>query len=711
MNVAHIPRTSHQTMVPTAESAQQGAETGASDRAGKPRLPPPAAVPTQDGPYGLRFDFNDGCRVMLPDNGRAWRVRMSDRETGNVLFDVDLRAGHVNSSKRYFVPFRLEVWSQDERLLCHDYDASERDVLIQFPVGTIGDIIGWISYAVKFKDRHGCRLTCAMGETLIPLFQGAYPDITFVTHEAVQAERFYATYSVALFFDDAELVYQPCDFRQVGLHRHAAYVLGVDPAEQPPRLAVADDSRPIAEPYVCISVQATTQCKHWNNPEGWDRTVAFLRARGYRVICIDQHPVRAYGSYRTQIPAGAEDQTGDRPLLERARWLRHAALFVGLSSGLSWLAWAAGIPVVLISGFSHPVNEFTTPYRVINYHACNGCWNDRSHRFDHKDFLWCPRLKGTPRQFECTRLITPEHVVATLLRIPGLRGGQPSDAQARPSTEDDARERPPGDAKPDRLLGTHPPRMRSGDEPLAISTLLAGDCGDVHHGGLAVGLTVGAGSMLDQAAAQIAAGDRAATSGDVATALEYYKQSAAMVRTLTEADPDHVGFQRKFSVTLNRIGAILFVQRDLERAQAAYAASLAVTQRLHAAQPNNSAFKQDLVWCHALLADVLAAQDRHQEAFDHRRANAALTTQMAALAPTDPTLQRALVTSYQNLADALVALGNYDGALAAYRVSLGLIQRALSVNAQDAAWNQLYTTLLQRIRTALQIQRQAAPPS
>jgi autotransporter strand-loop-strand O-heptosyltransferase len=44
---------------------------------------------------------------------------------------------------------------------------------------------------------------------------------------------------------------------------------------------------------------------------------------------------------------------------------------VGLSSGLSWLAWAAGTPVVMIAGFTHPTNEFATPYRVINYHACN----------------------------------------------------------------------------------------------------------------------------------------------------------------------------------------------------------------------------------------------------------------------------------------------------------------------------------------------------
>jgi len=100
--------------------------------------------------------------------------------------------------------------------------------------------------------------------------------------------------------------------------------------------------------------------------------------------------------------------------------LRHAEFFVGLSSGLSWLAWAAGIPVVMISGFTHPVNEFATPYRVINYHTCNSCWNDPAHRFDHQDFLWCPRHASTPRQFECTRLITAEQVTQTIRSIPGF---------------------------------------------------------------------------------------------------------------------------------------------------------------------------------------------------------------------------------------------------------------------------------------------------
>jgi autotransporter strand-loop-strand O-heptosyltransferase len=382
--------------------------------------PPTAEIPTQQGPHGLRFDFNSGCRIQVPKSAHPWRMRISDLDTGNVLYQTEIKEGRVNSSKRYFVRFRLEVWQQEQSLLCHDYSAVDHEVLIQFPVGTIGDIMGWFPYAVKFKERHRCRLTCGMGEKLIPLFRDVYPDITFLPHEQIKPELYYATYSLGLFFDDKDLVFQPCDFRYVGLHRTAGYILGVDPTEIPPRLAIPDDTRPIAEPYVCIGVQSTTQAKFWNNPSGWFEIVRFLKAAGYRVVCIDQKPIHGAGIVWNQIPNGAEDETGDRPLTERVRWLKHADFFIGLSSGLSWLAWAAGTPVVMISGFSHPLNEFGTPYRIINFHTCNSCWNDPHQRFDHKDFLWCPRQKDTARQFECTRLITVEHVTATLQRIPGF---------------------------------------------------------------------------------------------------------------------------------------------------------------------------------------------------------------------------------------------------------------------------------------------------
>jgi hypothetical protein len=47
-------------------------------------------------------------------------------------------------------------------------------------------------------------------------------------------------------------------------------------------------------------------------------------------------------------------------------------------------------------------------------------------RFDHKDFMWCPHHKDTPRHFECTKLITAAAVNAAIDRVPGiLAGGRP----------------------------------------------------------------------------------------------------------------------------------------------------------------------------------------------------------------------------------------------------------------------------------------------
>jgi autotransporter strand-loop-strand O-heptosyltransferase len=412
-------------------SVGTSATTDAAAAPSPPAFPSPAQRPTQPGPSDILFDFNQGARVLLPRRSDGkWRIRIRDLDTGNILFQSENQGAQVSSTKRFFVRFGIDIWALDdagdaEPVMTEHYDARGKSVLIQFPVGTLGDILAWFPYAARFARTHECRLTCAMSERIIPLLRDAYPDIRFVTHAELVAQQLaetaYATYCLGLFFDDSDHIFQPTDFRQVGLHRTAAYILGVDPSETPPLLALPDETRPIAEPYVCIAVQSSSQAKYWNNPHGWHAVVAEFKARGYRVICIDQKPVHGAGLVWNHMPHGAEDETGDRPLAERARWLRHAACFVGLSSGLAWLAWAAGTPVVLISGFTHPTNEFSTAHRVINWHACNSCWNDVRLRFDHKDFLWCPRHAGTERQFECTRLITSEQVIATLGRIPTLQ--------------------------------------------------------------------------------------------------------------------------------------------------------------------------------------------------------------------------------------------------------------------------------------------------
>jgi autotransporter strand-loop-strand O-heptosyltransferase len=411
-------------LVSSSAASPSSASTGSAPHQSlKPPFPPPPQMPDMFGPENIRYDFNLGCRVQLPEG--KWFIRLRDLDTDNVLFQATSGQATVCSSKRFYVRFGIEIFRDEVPVFRHEYDCRDRDVLIQLPVGTLGDTIGWFSYIERFKEKHGCRITCTMSAAIIPLFEKAYPDIRLITEEDLKNKRdvlkFYATYTMGLFFEDKENIWQPSDFRLVGLHRTAGYILGVDPTEEPPRIVLEDDSRPVDQPYVCIATQSSSQCKYWNNPYGWQEVIAFLKRCGYRVICIDQKRVHGTHPVWNHIPWGVEDQTGDHPLTERARWLRHCEFFIGLSSGLSWLAWAVGAKVVMISGFTHPVNEFHTPWRIVNYHACNSCWNDPACLFDHANFLWCPRHAGSDRAFECTRLMTAGHVIRVLKTIPGIQ--------------------------------------------------------------------------------------------------------------------------------------------------------------------------------------------------------------------------------------------------------------------------------------------------
>jgi autotransporter strand-loop-strand O-heptosyltransferase len=385
---------------------------------------PASDVPTHSGPQGLRFDFNDGARIWFPqDQGiDDWRVRIRDLETDNVLFDQTVQGGVV-SSKRFYVRFGIEVWRGGSKIFNHDFDLTNRSVMIRMEMGGIGDHLAWIGAVAAFREKHQCRMFCRIRPELTQVLQRSYPDIHFVTRQDEDPDDLYASYKVLVFYNDKDNLYQPTDYRAAGLVNTASYILGVDAIERRPNLHPENAERPINEPYVCIATQASSQNKFWNNPLGWTTVVRYLKQSGYRVICINREAVSGQGIVWNSIPHEAEDQTGARPLSERLQWLRHADFFVGLSSGLSWLAWAVSTPVVLISGFTHPINEFETPYRVINWHACNSCSNDIRHTLDPNDYLWCPRHKNTDRMFECTRLITPAQVIRAMQPLISSRNG------------------------------------------------------------------------------------------------------------------------------------------------------------------------------------------------------------------------------------------------------------------------------------------------
>jgi len=235
-------------------------------------------------------------------------------------------------------------------------------------------------------------------------------EINFPHIDTKKPKRPYATYRA---IDGFALAFTPEEYRKLPMERFDQQIFGLQRAEK--ICFRPTKPRQIAEPYVCIAVQSSNAVKTWLNPEGWPRVVDYLKRRGYRVLCIDKNREQTDYGVTMKMPEGAEDFTGNIPLSERVNLLAYAEFFIGLPSGLSWLAWASDCPVILISGITPAWFEFSTPYRVINRLACFGCHNDLSLKWAY--FETCPLHKGTDRAYECSKKISARQVIQTIEQL------------------------------------------------------------------------------------------------------------------------------------------------------------------------------------------------------------------------------------------------------------------------------------------------------
>jgi autotransporter strand-loop-strand O-heptosyltransferase len=141
-----------------------------------------------------------------------------------------------------------------------------------------------------------------------------------------------------------------------------------------------------------------------------------LRKCGYTPVVIERDETFGVPPFRNGMPSKANKKFG-LSLMESINLIYHSEFYIGISSGMSWVAHALGKKVVMISNFTEDWNEFdlsTEDYiRITNKSVCHGCWNriNLDYTFDLKDWYWCPEHKGTERQFECHKSITPEMVI------------------------------------------------------------------------------------------------------------------------------------------------------------------------------------------------------------------------------------------------------------------------------------------------------------
>jgi autotransporter strand-loop-strand O-heptosyltransferase len=331
-------------------------------------------------------------------------------EDENIIYQNNLAINSwVKLNREYYTKWTIRVKEDNNLIFSNILNLENKRVYISFGSKSLGDSLSWIPYCEEFRKKHNCELI--VSTFLNDLFKDQYPNIEFV-EPGETVYDIYAQYQLGWFYNqngEFDSNKHPFDFKRQPLQKTATDILGLDYVEIRPELKLPNITK---KKKVGIGFHSTAQAKYWNNPDGWQSVIDYLDSLGYECMIYSKE---GDGYMNNFYPKGVTIYEGGN-LQEVIDDLSTCEFFVGLGSGLSWLAWACKLPVVLVSGFSEKWAETKLDtYRVINENVCHGCFNND--RLNAGDWNWCPLHKGTNRQFECTKEISSDIVIKEINKI------------------------------------------------------------------------------------------------------------------------------------------------------------------------------------------------------------------------------------------------------------------------------------------------------
>ncbi|MHA1469491.1 MAG: autotransporter strand-loop-strand O-heptosyltransferase [Candidatus Asgardarchaeia archaeon] len=363
-----------------------------------------------DGDIKVIFNFINGAYMELKsEDQKLYKFEFKDAADGSILYSDLLMPNHwARPNRKYFTEWLLSISTYDTTIFEHKFNLSNKRVLISFDSKSLGDNIGWLPQVEEFRKKHECHVI--LSTFWNKLFEDQYPEIEFIDPDS-PVQNLYAQYTIGCWDNDLDRNKE--DWRRTPIPKIASDILGLEYKEIRSKITIPSKPRNIKDKYVCIGIHATAQCKYWNYPDGWQKVIDYLNKKGYEVVFISKEE----GLYMGNVPPdGIINKTGPISIEDRIIDLKYADMFIGISSGLSWLSWAIGTPTILISGCTTPFNEFESGVeRIHNSDVCNGCMNDEDIIFDRGDWYWCPHKKD----FECTTTITPDMVIERIDKIIG----------------------------------------------------------------------------------------------------------------------------------------------------------------------------------------------------------------------------------------------------------------------------------------------------
>jgi autotransporter strand-loop-strand O-heptosyltransferase len=301
----------------------------------------------------------------------------------------------VKMNRKYFTQWRTKIFEDDTLIWDKNLNYEDKRVYISFDSKSLGDSVAWIPYCLEFQNKHKCKVVVSTFWN--KLFKESYPELEFVNPGDV-VHNIMGMYKLGWFWDESKEPEKP---NTIPLQKAASNILGLEYKEIKPRIHYKVYENPYKQKYVTIATNSTAGCKFWTKT-AWQELVNYLVSKGYLVVNVSKENNELTNVMKFE----------DVSIENTMNVIHHSEFFIGLSSGLSWLAWGLGKQVVMISNFTTSDHEFNIDcIRITNPLVCNGCWNNPNYKFDKGDWNWCPVHKGTSRQFECHTSITPEMVI------------------------------------------------------------------------------------------------------------------------------------------------------------------------------------------------------------------------------------------------------------------------------------------------------------
>lgn len=359
--------------------------------------------------------FVDGAFLEIIGNSKdKFKVEFFDNDALVYENTIDCNSW-VKLNRKYFTQYRIKV-SQIEKLKVFDFknviqtkvildeqlSLKGKRVMISFESSSLGDTLAWMPYCDEFQKKHECFLFVSTFKNF--LFTVQYPNINFIEPAEV-VENLYAKYDLGWFYDSNK---EPVLPNTIPLQQTATNILGLEYKELKPKLNFAPkkgnkDSVPAK--YVCIAPDSTAGCKEWDL-WNWQKLVYYLIDNGFEVVNVSINT--KYHLEDVVVPK-------DLSLEATMQTIHYSEYFIGLSSGLSWLAWSLNKHVYMIANFTNADHEFQSDCtRITNTKVCHGCWNNKNFKFDKSDWSWCPIWKGYDKQFECQKGIEVIDVITKI---------------------------------------------------------------------------------------------------------------------------------------------------------------------------------------------------------------------------------------------------------------------------------------------------------